>query len=86
MPTPTPLPASQGEAASLGVPDLKNRPTHTNEGQPIAYFTFDDGPGQYSEQVMDVLDKYDARATFLVLGKQVRAGADIVRAATEAGH
>lgn len=86
LPTPTPLPAAQNGAASSSIPDLKNRPIHTDEGQPIAYFTFDDGPGQYSGQVMDVLAKDDARATFFVLGKQVRAGADVVRAEVQAGH
>lgn len=30
------------------------------------YLTFDDGPGPYTEQLLDVLKKYDVKATFFV--------------------
>lgn len=30
------------------------------------YLTFDDGPGQYTEELLNILDKYDAKATFFV--------------------
>ena len=30
------------------------------------YLTFDDGPGPYTDQLLDVLDKYNAKATFFV--------------------
>ena len=32
------------------------------------YLTFDDGPGPYTEQLLDVLAKYDVKATFFVTG------------------
>ena len=32
------------------------------------YLTFDDGPGQYTEQLLDVLDKYNVKVTFFVVG------------------
>jgi len=31
------------------------------------YLTFDDGPCQYTERVLETLDKYDAKATFFVI-------------------
>ena len=34
----------------------------------VIYLTFDDGPGKYTEQLLDVLDKYDVKATFFVVG------------------
>ena len=30
------------------------------------YLTFDDGPGKYTEQILEVLSKYDVKATFFV--------------------
>lgn len=33
----------------------------------VIYLTFDDGPSQYTEQLLDVLDKYNVKATFFVV-------------------
>lgn len=51
----------------------------TVEGQPwvepvlpegkVIYLTFDDGPGPYSHQLLDVLAEYDVKVTFFVVGK-----------------
>ena len=32
----------------------------------IIYLTFDDGPGKYTEKLLDILKKYDIKATFFV--------------------
>ena len=32
----------------------------------IVYITFDDGPGYYTKQILDVLDKYNVKVTFFV--------------------
>lgn len=32
------------------------------------YLTFDDGPGEYTERLLDILKKYDVKATFFVTG------------------
>ena len=32
----------------------------------VVYLTFDDGPGQYTERLLDILDKYGVKATFFV--------------------
>ncbi len=37
-------------------------------GDRVVYLTFDDGPGEYTAQLLDVLKKYDVRATFFVVG------------------
>lgn len=37
------------------------------EGKTV-YLTFDDGPSAYTAQLLDVLDRYDAKATFFVVG------------------
>ncbi len=33
----------------------------------VIYLTFDDGPGPYTDQLLDVLDKYGVKATFFVV-------------------
>ena len=36
-------------------------------GDKVIYLTFDDGPSQYTAQLLDVLDKYGVKATFFVV-------------------
>lgn len=35
-------------------------------GNKVIYLTFDDGPGKYTEQLLDLLDKYNVKVTFFV--------------------
>lgn len=37
-----------------------------NPGDKVVYLTFDDGPGRYTEKLLNVLDKYGVKATFFV--------------------
>lgn len=37
-----------------------------NPGNKVVYLTFDDGPGKYTQRLLDVLDKYNVKATFFV--------------------
>ena len=37
-----------------------------NPSNKIIYLTFDDGPGKYTQGLLDVLDKYNVKATFFV--------------------
>ena len=37
-----------------------------NPGEKIVYLTFDDGPGRYTQKLLDVLDKYNVKVTFFV--------------------
>jgi peptidoglycan/xylan/chitin deacetylase (PgdA/CDA1 family) len=48
--------------------------------------TFDDGPGEYTGQVMDDLRKSGARATFFMLGQNVGMHKDLVRRMVLEGH
>ena len=86
LPTPTPLPTPPEATGQASVPDLDNLPTHTDDGKPILYLTFDDGPSNFSEQALDLMDKYDAQATFFVLGKAAEANPGIIRAQAQGGH
>lgn len=55
-------------------------------GQPVLALTFDDGPGPYTEAILDVLERQDARATFFVVGHKVASRRRVVRQAHERGH
>ena len=41
--------------------------------------TFDDGPGPYTSQVLDLLDKYHVKATFCMIGRQISAYRAVVK-------
>jgi hypothetical protein len=51
-----------------------------------AQLTFDDGPSEYTAGILDVLERYDVRATFFVIGREVRHHARLLRRAAAAGH
>lgn len=52
-----------------------------------AYLTFDDGPiPEVTPRVLDILDRYDVKATFFMVGDNVRRHPHIFRAVKDAGH
>ena len=51
------------------------------------FLTFDDGPTPgITEWILATLERYDARATFFVLGKNVEMYPDLFRKILDAGH
>ena len=51
------------------------------------FLTFDDGPTPgVTEWILSTLDKYDAKATFFVLGKNVEMYPDLYQRILDAGH
>jgi peptidoglycan-N-acetylglucosamine deacetylase len=59
-------------------------------GDPVdktIYLTFDDGPtGPFAIEILDLLDKYDARATFFCVGENVTKYPEIYREIIDRGH
>lgn len=49
----------------------------------VIYLTFDDGPGDYTDDLIELLDKYGIKATFFVCGTK---NTDLYRMIHEAGH
>ena len=41
---------------------------NSDNGEKVVYLTIDDGPSDLTEQMLDLLDKYDVKATFFVTG------------------
>lgn len=48
--------------------------------------TFDDGPGGFTDGLLDLLRRKDATATFFVLGQQVESYPDVARRIVADGH
>lgn len=44
----------------------KQEAVQTEVGEKLVYLTFDDGPGKYTQQLLDILDKYGVKVTFFV--------------------
>ena len=36
----------------------------------VIYLTFDDGPGKYTDDILEILEKYDIKATFFTCGNE----------------
>ncbi|MBQ8248466.1 MAG: polysaccharide deacetylase family protein [Clostridia bacterium] len=50
------------------------------QGSKPIYLTFDDGPGKYTERVLEILSEYDVPATFFMVGRYMRNNPDKVKA------
>lgn len=58
---------------------------HTNE--PLIALTFDDGPDpEKTPEILDILDKYNARGSFFVTGENVQKYPKLTRQIVERGH
>ncbi|MEQ2364656.1 polysaccharide deacetylase family protein [Coprococcus sp. CLA-AA-H190] len=54
-----------------------------NPSGKIVYLTFDDGPGEYTSKLLDILSKYNVKATFFTVGS---GHPDLLKAEADAGH
>lgn len=52
----------------------------------VIAITFDDGPTELTPDVLSVLKKYDAKATFFCIGQQIEKHPDILKQVYDAGH
>ncbi|MER7760630.1 polysaccharide deacetylase family protein [Streptomyces sp. NPDC097619] len=60
---------------------------HGRRDRPEVALTFDDGPDPvFTRQVLEILERYDVRATFFCVGLHVSALPDEVRRIRDAGH
>ena len=53
---------------------------------PKVYLTFDDGPSENSNAILDILDDYNVKATFFVVGKDVEEYGDAYKRIVDDGH
>lgn len=57
---------SSNNETSISRTVLVREKQHNADSGKIVYLTFDDGPSAYTEGLLDLLDKYDIKATFFV--------------------
>jgi len=56
------------------------------ESKRRVYLTFDDGPSVQTEAILEILDEYQVKATFFVLGKTDEYSLEMYRRIVEEGH
>lgn len=57
----------------------------SNQGK-VVHLTFDDGPSQNTPKVLDILDKYDIKATFFVVYNDEEPACNYYKEIVERGH
>lgn len=83
LPRPEAGPSPTTTTQAVTVP----RPVTPDDDGDVVYLTFDDGPNPvYTPQVLDILARHDARATFFVVGSMARAYPDIIQRIAAEGH
>jgi len=60
------------------------RQIKTNEK--VVALTFDDGPGDFTQLILDVLKKHEVKATFYVLGGNAKASPALIKKIMSEGH
>lgn len=66
------------------LPEIKKRPIDCKK--PMIALTFDDGPSKYTDSILKLLKKYNARATFFIIGNKVSLYQDTLRTMVENGN
>ncbi len=61
-------------------------PTFTSGNGQTVYITIDDGPGNYSEDLLNVLKRYNVHATFYLVGRYSQTYPATVRRIKAEGH
>ncbi len=61
--------------------------THVDTGRKVVHLTFDDGPNPtYTPQMLAMLRKHDAKATFFMVGNEAARHPGLVKDVRSAGH
>lgn len=88
-PTNTPTPTATPSPTLTIAPTNTPTPTITTTPTPImkyTAFTFEDGPTEYTPILLELLKKYNVKATFFVLGEQVEKYPEITKQIYADGH
>ena len=85
---PPPPPPPPTTTPPTTTPPTTVPPTTVPPGnRPIVYLTFDDGPGpDYTPAMIDMLGRYGVRATFFILGQNVRSFPSVTAQVIQRGH
>jgi len=76
-----PYQISESEVSKLSLKDEE-----LYAGYKKVYLTFDDGPGSNTDDILDILDRYNVKATFFVVRKDGRNNEKLYQRIAESGH
>lgn len=92
-PGPVPEPEPEGPGPEIPAyqelfPELYAQPHEWNsvEKDMVCYLTFDDGPSARTPEILEILNRYGAKATFFVVGKESEEAKQWMRNIVEEGH
>ena len=71
-----------GSQVALGI----SNSTQIKNDEKIIYLTFDDGPSVMTDKVLDVLKENDVKATFFIIGNQIKGQEAVVKRIYTEGH
>ena len=77
------------EPTYLEFEEIKTVDKWHNKEVKFAYLTFDDGPSRNTEKILDILDSYDIKGTFFVLGTSINSYSDshaMLKRMSDTGH
>jgi len=57
-----------------------------NSDGKVAYLTFDDGPSSATEDILEILQEYHAKATFFMLSQHMEESPNVIKQVVEEGH
>ncbi len=83
--TAEPAPTPEAKVQQTRQPQA-TEPPEEKEASRKVYLTFDDGPSVYTTEILDILDEYEVKATFFVLGKEDAVSVELIRDIHERGH
>jgi len=78
-PEPTPYIGNHNDA------EVDNIMSRIDPSRPMIALTFDDGPGNLTNQVLDILEQHGVVATFFVIGRQIESHSETVLRAYNMG-
>ncbi len=77
------------EPSSLSFEPIETVNSWHNKEVKFVYLTFDDGPSKNVNKILDILDSYDIKGTFFVLGSSIEnynGSTDVLKRMADTGH
>lgn len=89
VPTDEPTPGPTAEPTEEPTAEPTAEPTEAVNPAPSGrkvYLTFDDGPTKATPEVLDILKRYNAKATFFTIGRMVKQNPQTTQRILDEGH
>ena len=79
---------TESEQETMAVTEEQQDASTVSEAQAAhkVYLTFDDGPSKNTEEILEIFEKYQVKATFFVVGKEDSVSKELLCDIVDAGH